>query len=337
MKEALFYNRLKDQNLRCVLCPHNCHISESQRGICNVRINIKGRLFSEVYDRPVAIHTDPVEKKPLYHFYPGSHVVSIGTLGCNLKCSFCQNCDISQASPDDKAFGSLHPVKEILELAKEKPNNIGLAFTYNEPVVYYEYMTDLAEQVHLSGMKNIMVSNGFINREPLVRLLELIDAFNIDLKSFSPEFYKKHTKSKLEPVLETIKTIHQSGKHVELTFLVIPGLNDHMDDFNRMLDWIVSETGKSTILHISRYFPNYLMDIPPTPLKVMEGLFNLACKKLDFVYMGNVQGDLGRNTFCPGCNQLLIKRNGYVTLNAGLDAYGKCSNCGLLVVSFLDR
>jgi len=335
VKEALYYTRLSGHRTECTLCPHNCIIQEDNRGICGVRINMGGTLFSESYGRPVAINSDPVEKKPLYHFYPGNQILSIGTLGCNLKCGFCQNHEISQSLSENQFPETERSLGEIIQLAEIKQKNIGLAYTYNEPIVFYEYMTDLAFEMHKKGKKNVMVSNGFINPEPLSELLNLIDAFNIDLKAFDNEFYKNYTKSNLEPVLNTIKTIYESGKHLELTFLVIPGLNDGPEIFEKMIEWIVNETDNKTVLHISRYFPRYRMNHPPTPLKTIEGLIHQAKMKLDFVYSGNTVEDFSSDTYCPVCKSLLLKRSGYYTENMGLDNHGNCLKCNEKVIKFM--
>lgn len=336
MQTASFYIRLPDNKTECLLCPHNCIIQDGEKGICKVRFNKEGVLFTQAYDNPIALNTDPIEKKPLYHFFPGQQILSIGTFGCNLKCSFCQNFEISQNNIDGKEInGGKKEIKDIIQLAKEKQKNIGLAYTYNEPVVYYEYMTKLALEVHDAGLKNVMVSNGFINPEPLSELLKLIDAFNIDLKSFSNEFYKKYTLSKLEPVLNTIKTIFKSGKYIELTYLVIPGLNDDPEEFDAMTEWIVKETSKETVLHISRYFPSYKMDIPPTPIKTLENLYHHAIKRLDYVYVGNIHDNNLQNTYCPVCKSLVLKRNGYFTSNEGLDAKGFCMKCQLKIIKYM--
>jgi pyruvate formate lyase activating enzyme len=334
-KEASYYTKLSENRTACVLCPHNCIIQQGKRGICGVRINMEGVLCTEVYGRPVAINTDPIEKKPLYHFYPGHQILSIGTLGCNLKCSFCQNCEISQASGEAQSFKLKKGIKEIILLAREKQRNIGLAYTYNEPVIFYEYMTDLALEVHKYGLKNVMVSNGFINPEPLSQLIKLIDAFNIDLKSFESEFYKKYTRSNLDPVLNTIKTIFASGRHLEITFLVIPGLNDNTDVFDKMIEWIVKETNKKTVLHISRYFPHFHMNLPPPPLKTLEGLYHSAKKKLDFVYLGNAAEIKVQDSYCPVCQTLLLRRNGYYTINEGIDELGSCNKCNEKVINYM--
>ncbi len=335
MKEALYYKKLPENRTACLLCPHNCVIRDGQRGICSVRINQGGSLYTEVYGRPVAINSDPIEKKPIYHFYPGYQVLSIGTLGCNLKCSFCQNCEISQAKMEDQSLERERRIDEIVLLALEKQKNIGLAYTYNEPVIFYEYMTDLAIMMHKKGLKNVMVSNGFINPEPLSQLLSLIDAFNIDLKSFENDFYKKYTASKLDPVLNTIKTIFNNGNHLELTFLVIPGLNDDMDIFEKMVDWIANETSRKTVLHISRYFPHYHLNLPPTPLKTIDSLYYRARKKLEFVYIGNAKDNKAQDTYCPVCQTLLLKRSGYYTINEGLDKQGSCIKCNERVINYM--
>jgi len=335
MKEALYYRSIGNKKVRCELCPHNCTILPGNSGICLVRKNVDGKLISEVYGRPVSIHSDPVEKKPLYHFYPGYQVVSIGTFGCNLKCEFCQNSEISQKHITDNLLSDERSLEEIIELAMLKQRNIGLAYTYNEPIVFYEYMMDLAVIIKSRGMKNIMVSNGYINPEPLGELLKVIDAFNIDLKSINNDFYRKYTKSSLNPVLETISTIAQSGKHLELTFLAIPGLNDDFEELIRIIDWIVNHCGNSVVLHISRYFPAYKMNIAPTPLKTLESLYSIAKRKLNYVYLGNVQDSDEQNTLCPSCKKLMISRSGYYSTLEGLDSTGRCKYCGELIIKHI--
>ncbi|MCB8999030.1 MAG: AmmeMemoRadiSam system radical SAM enzyme [Bacteroidales bacterium] len=337
MKEALYYTALSEQKTECTLCPHSCIIKSGKAGICKVRVNREGKLYAESWGKPVALHTDPIEKKPLYHFFPGHQVLSIGTLGCNMQCRFCQNCEISQQAYERHGYEMHKSIDDIVFLAQHKQKNIGLAFTYNEPVVYYEYMMELSDAIHKAGLKNIMVSNGFINPEPLVALVKNIDAFNIDLKSCSQDFYKKYTSSELLPVLESIKYIHNSGKHLELTFLVIEGLNDDRANFIEMIDWICENTGKRTVLHISRYFPHYQMDIPPTTLKTMDALYLLAKQKLDFVYLGNIQGSNTQDTQCPVCQTILLKRTGYYTINEGLDRAGNCKKCGEKIIEQMEN
>ena len=334
MKEALHYVKMVNNKVQCKLCPHNCIIVNGKPGICLVRKNFDGILYTMVYGRPAAMHTDPIEKKPLYHFFPGSKILSIGTFGCNLKCSFCQNCEISQVFPESVMVSGEKPVQEIVNEVLIDPYTIGLAYTYNEPLMFFEYMMDLARAIKKNKLKNVMVSNGFINQEPLGELLEVIDAFNIDLKSFNNYFYTTQTKSFLPPVLDTISAIIKRGRHLELTFLAIPGLNDSRDEFEKMTDWILENCGRKTILHISKYFPAYHLDAPPTPLKLLEDLYAIAKKKLDFVYIGNTGTSIGRDTICPVCGNILISRSGYIAGTIGLSASGNCLKCDEHILTY---
>jgi len=328
MKSALFCKKLDDSKVQCLLCPHNCILTDGKLGICGVRRNRKGELYNETYEKVSSIHFDPIEKKPLYHFLPGKIILSIGSIGCNLKCSFCQNCEISQTTVDDFRWLRHYPVDEIMNIATDKPGNTGISYTYNEPTINYEYMLEIATRIKEKNMYNTMVSNGFINPEPLKKLMPFMDAFNIDLKAFTEEFYKKYSKAKLQPVLETLELLHQYGKHLEITNLVIPTLNDDPLIFRKMIDWICQELGEYTVLHLSRYFPHYKMKIPSTPVTTLDRLFNIAKEKLHYVYLGNVSGSEGQNTYCPSCHHLLISRFGYYTSKTGLTDNGKCKKCG---------
>lgn len=287
MKEAKYYKKLSDNKVQCELCPHSCIIENGKRGFCRVRKNDNGVLIAETYGIISAINLDPIEKKPLYRFYSGTNILSIGTVGCNMRCEFCQNYDISQVSVDD-IFLKKISVNEIIEIVKNEKESIGLAYTYNEPTIYFEFMLDLAKEIKKLGLKNVMVSNGFINEEPLSEILEYIDAFNIDLKAFDNNFYSKITKSKIEPVKESLKLIKKSGKHLEITNLLIPTLNDNFEEFENMCRWIAEELGKNTVLHITRYFPRYKMKIEPTGIDLMEKCYEIAKKYLNYVYLGNV-------------------------------------------------
>jgi len=331
MTEARFYIVLEGSELQCELCPHECRIKVNHSGICKVRRNIDGRLYSMVYGKPVAIHFDPIEKKPLYHFHPGTSILSIGTLGCNMNCFFCQNSEISQAEPSEFHKNGFTPT-EIIHLAGSRSDNIGIAYTYNEPVIFFEYMVDIARMAQETGLKNVMVTNGYIKQEPLKVLLEHIDAFNVDLKSFRDEFYRNFTHSLLKPVLETIKSIIRSGKHIEITNLIIPGLNDDKETFREMINWIKNECGKQTVFHISRYFPRYKSNLPPTPLGTLNALYEIAAKELQYVYSGNYENETGKDTFCPDCHSRLIVRHGYSTNIIGIDRQGSCSNCGKAII-----
>lgn len=288
MKEASYYEKTSALEVICHLCPHECRISEGHRGNCRVRRNKNGTLIAENYGRVSAMHLDPIEKKPLYHFFPGSHILSAGSIGCNLSCKFCQNCEISQVSIDDRPLLPFKTPEEIVAAALNQPGNIGIAFTYNEPVVWFEYMEDIAVQAKAAGLATVMVTNGFVNPAPLERLIDLIDAFSVDLKAFTDEFYHRITFSSLEPVKNSLKQISKAGKHLEVTNLVIPDLNDDPLVFEEMVQWMALELGKDTVLHISRYFPMHRMTKPPTPLATLQRLSEIASRHLNYVYIGNV-------------------------------------------------
>jgi pyruvate formate lyase activating enzyme len=283
LKEALYYELLGEKKVHCRLCPHNCVIQEGSRGICNVRVNQGGILFSEIYGKATAIALDPIEKKPLYHYHPGEYIISIGTRGCNFCCDFCQNWQISQeADVPTRDITS----EEIIGKAKSA-RSFGIAYTYNEPFIWYEFVLDTAKRAKKAGLENVLVTNGFVNLEPLREMLPYIGAMNIDLKSFSAEFYKKICGGRIEPVLDVIK---ESSKacHVELTTLLIPGVNDSEDEVKKMVGWIYDNTGPGTPLHFSRYFPCYKMALPATPIESLKRAEKIAKEKLKYVYLGNV-------------------------------------------------
>lgn len=327
MQEALFYTKLESNEVRCELCPWNCELSLGQTGICKVRSNENGELITSVYNKVATLGTDPIEKKPLYHFYPGKNILSIGEVGCNLQCSFCQNHRISQCHASE--FQGFHDItsKKIVKEASKTWKNIGIAYTYNEPLTFYEFLIDTAKLVHKKGLKNVVISNGFINEEPLKHLLPLIDAFNIDLKAFSDEFYKAHTKGNLSPVLQTLKTIAKSQTHLEITNLVIPGLNDDEKEFTEMVKWIALELGDHTPLHLSRYFPQHKMTYPSTPIETLKNLYQIAKKHLQHVYLGNVSDKKRSSTYCYNCGEMLIERNRYQINFSQLNQNGTCQKC----------
>lgn len=271
----------------CTLCPHNCKIAEGKTGICRVRKNVAGIIQPLTYGIISGYAVDPIEKKPLYHFYPGSRILSIGSYGCNLRCDFCQNYDISQQTFDDYPSDRISP-EEIAEEALRIPGNLGIAFTYNEPVIWFEYMRDVAIKAHENNLKTVMVSNGFVNREPLTEIISFIDAFNIDLKAFNNTFYQKLTKSGIKPVKETLIQIAQAGRHLEIATLIIPGQNDSVKEMSEEAAWIAGETGKATPLHINRYFPRYRRNDASTPLDTLRKLAQTASQWLDNVHIGNV-------------------------------------------------
>ncbi len=317
----------KKGEAECLLCPHLCRMPPGHTGKCGVRRHINGQLFSLNYGLISALCTDPIEKKSLYHFFPGHQILSVGSFGCNFRCGWCQNATISQCCPDDFGRPEPTPPGVLLESAG-KSGGIGLAYTYNEPTVWFEYMLDSARQINDRGMKNVVVSNGYINREPLEELMEVVHAFNIDLKAFDRSFYRRETGGKLQPVKESLKAISRKGIHLEITYLVIPGLNHDALAFEGMIEWIQQELGPETILHLSRYFPARKMQQPPTPAETMQELYHTARQRLPYVYLGNMPASQGGTaTRCPDCEQLVIERTGYRVSKLGMDASGKCTGC----------
>lgn len=288
MVEARYY-RKEESYIICELCPHHCKIADKECGLCGVRTNHNGILISDNYGLVSALNMDPIEKKPLYHFLPGTKILSIGSYGCNLKCNFCQNHTISQI--DNKlslSGGKYYSTDNIVELANGRTNNIGLAFTYNEPAVWFEFMYDIASKIAETNLITTMISNGYINEKPLKDLIPLIDAFNIDLKAFNNSFYRAETGASLKPVLRTLKTISESEKHLEITMLVIPGLNDDLEEFEQMTKWIATNCGRDTVLHLSRYFPSYKSNRNITPIQTIRSMYDIAKAQLNFVYPGNI-------------------------------------------------
>lgn len=287
MKEASYYISEKDNKVKCILCPHNCLISENKTGVCGVRENIDGKLYALTYSKPVAIHLDPIEKKPLYHFHPGSEILSIGTYGCNLSCKFCQNYDISQEfdKGDITSIKKVSP-EEIADICIRR-NYKFVAFTYNEPTIFFEYMLDVAELCKSKGIKTVSVSNGQINEEPLKELIKYIDAFNIDLKSYDEDFYRKICGGDIETTKNTIRIITEYKKHLEVTLLLIEGLNDDVEKFNEMCRFL-SYLDKNIVLHISRAFPRYKLEFNPTPISLINKFQSIAKSYLNYVYAGNV-------------------------------------------------
>jgi pyruvate formate lyase activating enzyme len=335
MHPASYSVQLKENKVKCTLCPHMCVLAEGKTGICRVRKNEDGTLITETYGKACCLRFYPIEKKPLYHFYPGSVILSVGSIGCNLRCKFCQNWEISQTCAEDYPYLKPVTADKLMQMAKERQDNIGIAYTYNEPIVWFEFMLDIARKSTEAGLRNVMVSNGYINAGPLAELLEYMDAFNIDLKAFTDDFYKRVTSARLQPVKDTILMIKKNNRHLELTHLVITGLNDDEAQFGEMVKWIGGELGPETPLHLSRYFPNFEMENKATPLTKLLQLYELAAHYLHYVYLGNVAADEGRITTCPGCGAQLIDRIGYSTYKKGLDAAGKCRKCGRGVISYI--
>ena len=327
IKEAMYYRKLPENMVQCGLCPRKCVLKEAQRGFCRVRVNYGGKLYSLVYGKPVSVHVDPIEKKPLYHVLPATSSFSLATAGCNLGCIFCQNWEISQAYPENARHQNLSPEEIINYAIKEKCESI--AFTYTEPTIFYEYMLDICKLAKEKGLKTIWVTCGYIEEAPLRELCKYLDAANVDLKGYSENFYKDYTNSSLEPVLRTFKILKQEGIHTELTNLIIPGMNDNKNMIAGMFDWIIINLGTDVPVHLSRFYPHYqLKNKPPTPIKTLLEAKAIGIKKgLNYIYIGNVAGKGLSDMYCPKCKKLLIKRLGYFVEENNIKD-GKCKFCG---------
>jgi pyruvate formate lyase activating enzyme len=308
LHEALYYVK-KEHAVQCQLCPQFCRLKAGEIGLCGVRREEDGKLYTLNYGLCAAMAMDPIEKKPLYHFYPGRDVLSVGTVGCNLSCGFCQNWHLARSAPGVETT-HLSPVELAAMLDHyEKHNPIGVAYTYSEPGMWYEYVLETAKEVRCRGYKNVLVTNGFLNKEPLSELLPYIDAFNIDVKSFQDAYYRDHCAGRLEPVLRYVE-MAAAASHVELTYLVVPTLNDSVEDIRRFADWVAA-INPAIPVHFSRYYPQHKFTLPPTPVSVMENVRDLAMEKLHHVYLGNLPGHDGAHTYCTQCGEKVIERNGY--------------------------
>ena len=320
---AKFWHALEKGDVQCELCPHECTVSEGKTGICRVRGCVEGELRALGYGKVSSCSLDPIEKKPLYHFLPGADILSVGGWGCNLRCTFCQNWDISQGFPDDARSYSA----DDLVKAASSGNSVGIAYTYNEPLIAFEFVENCATLVHAQGMKNILVTNGFVQREPAARLLPLIDALNVDIKSMKEDFYRTLCGGSLAPVLEFCKQAREAGCHLEVTNLIIPGHNDEEASIGELGAWVATHLGATTPLHLSAYFPRYKLGARPTPTGVLSRAREISRQSLDYVYIGNVATAEGQNTDCPGCGETLASRRGYRTSVVGVDN-GACRKCG---------
>ncbi len=320
-KEALYWEKSENSRVQCQLCPHRCVIAPGKTGVCRVRKNRDGVLYTRIYGEVSSIAMDPIEKKPLYHFYPGNSILSIGTVGCSFRCKFCQNYYISQ-DPDHPT--DFYSPEELVGMAKGK-GSVGIAYTYSEPLIWFEYVIDCCRLARKEGLKNVFVTNGYINREPLRELLEVADAFNIDLKSFNEDFYKKVVGGTLGPVRDTIAEVALKRQiSLEVTTLVIPGHNDTDAEMEEMTDWLAS-LGRDIPYHLSAYYPMYKFSAPPTPVSTLERLKKIAEKKLQYVYLGNVSTE--SNTYCHNCGALLVARRGYY-IEVVNYRDGRCKSCG---------
>ncbi len=322
---AKHWTKLEDNNVRCELCPYRCVLKEGQLGVCRVRKNIGGKLYTLNYGSVSSIAIDPIEKKPLFHFKPKSEVLSLSTVGCNMRCKHCQNWEISQAGMEFPYLKEMSP-EEVMKIAR---NYEGIAWTYNEPTIWHEFTLDVSKMAKKEGLYTVYVTNGYINKEPLREIGQYLDAMNIDVKAFRDEFYRKIAGARLQPVIDTVERAYRMGIHIELTYLIIPDLNDDSKEIRKFAEWVY-ELSPEIPVHFSRFFPMYkLTDKPPTPLKTMHNAYKIAKEVgLEYVYLGNTWEPEYESTYCPNCGNLLIERVYYNTELKGLTNDGRCNRCG---------
>ncbi len=329
MKEALLYEKLADNKVRCNLCAHRCLIAEGGLGICQVRENEGGTLYTLVYGRTISQHIDPIEKKPLYHFYPGSTAYSVATPGCNFRCAWCQNWEISQMPRLEHLIAGYEAAPEHLVEQAKQAGCKTLAYTYTEPTIFFEYAYDTARLAHGAGLSNVFITNGYMTSETLDAIAPYLDAANVDLKAFRDRTYRKYIGAQLQPVLDSLKKLKQLGIWLEVTTLVIPGINDDLAELQDIADFIVQELGADTPWHISRFFPDYkLRDVPITSLEKLYQAREIGLAGgLNYVYVGNAPEAASQDTHCPGCGQPLIRRSQLSMLENRIQQ-GCCPGCG---------
>ncbi|MGM0414946.1 MAG: AmmeMemoRadiSam system radical SAM enzyme [Bacillota bacterium] len=316
---------MEAKQIQCNICPHNCKLKEGQEGICMARVNRDGEIVPLNYGEVASMSVDPIEKKPLFHFKPGSQILSIGTWGCNMKCGFCQNWQLSQQKVPTRHY---EPEEILAELKKRSLSS--LAFTYSEPIIWYEYVYDTAYLMKENNIDTVMVSNGFINQEPLLKLLPYIDGFNIDLKAIDDDFYRQECNGRLEPVKNTIEKIASSDSHLEITNLVIRDKNDSIKKLEELIDFI-SSVDREIPLHLSRYYPAYKYEIEATEIDLLKKAYDLASQKLDYVYLGNIRDMDYRNTECPNCGRTIIDRDYRIKLKLEDE---KCKYCNYKIKGY---
>ena len=335
-REAMYWKRA-DRGVKCGLCPFNCYLGEGARGKCRVRASCGGKLLTMVWGQAASLAVDPIEKKPVFHMLPGTLILSFATVGCPLRCNFCQNWSLSQVQPEELKGREITTPEVIVgyALANRIPS---IAYTYSEPAVFYEYMLDTAMLAKRKGLRNVVVTSGYINPEPLEKLAPYLDVVKVDLKGLNPGFYKDEVGGRLEPVLATLKLLRAKGVLVEVVNLVVPGRNDSGEDFTRLAAWVMENMGADTPLFFSRFHPDYrLANLPSTPLETLERARALARKAgLRYVYLGNVPGGKGENTVCPWDGTLLVGREGYLIRAYNLKA-GRCPSCGRTIPGIWHR
>ena len=327
LRKVAMFQEETARGIMCRICPNECVLKEGELSKCNTRKVHDSKLYTLAFGNPCTVNVDPVEKKPLYHFLPGSKAFSIATAGCNLVCLNCQNWTISQLSPDKTRNIELMPEKVVEECSKNNCRSI--AYTYSEPVTFYEYVFETATLARNAGIKNIFKSNGYINAEPLKKLCSVIDAANIDLKAFSESSYLKLTGGKLQPVLDSLKVLRDNGVWLELTNLIVPDWTDNMDDIRNMCKWLSDNGFKNTPLHFSRFYPMHKLEqLPPTPVELLSNAHRIALEEgIKYVYTGNAPGNEISDTKCPSCNSTVVVREGY-RISATAITGGKCNKCG---------
>ncbi len=327
-KLAKWWHTAEDKRVVCTLCPRYCNIPPGKAGFCYIRQNFDGALYSVGYGRPTGFAIDPIEKKPLNHFLPGTGILSFGTAGCNLGCKFCQNWSMSKAHLDDVT--ALHATPEQVVRLAQKHNVPSIAFTYNDPIIFGEYVEDISVLAHARNIRTVMVTNGYITKEARAEVFKHVDAANVDLKAFTEDFYRKLTLSHLEPVLDTLQwLVHETAVWVELTTLLIPGENDSDDEIQRLVHWILNKLGDKVPLHFTAFHPAFLMtDYPSTPASTLSRARKLALKEgVKYCYVGNVHDPEGQTTFCPQCGHTLIERDWHSVFSNELQD-GRCPKCG---------
>jgi len=325
-REASWYKKIEDGKVECELCPQACTVADMERGMCGVRENRGGTYYTLVHSRACAVHVDPIEKKPFFHVMPGEKAFSYSTAGCNVECKFCQNWELSQFRPEQVQAYDLPP-KTLVKVAKQNGARLTAA-TYGEPVVFWEYVRDVAVAANASGLKPTVVSNGFIQEKALREVLPLLSAIKVDLKSFRETFYREQVRGKLEPVLKSLQIIREVGVWLEIVVLLVPTLNDSVAELRDLSTWVKNELGPDVPVHFTRFHPTYrLTDLPPTPVATLERAWEIGRGAgLNYVYLGNVPGHPGENTVCPGCGEILIRRVGFQIIKNRLDN-GSCPDC----------
>ncbi len=324
MRPAEYWHSIDGGHVQCDLCPHRCRLGEGKTGLCRVRTAAGGKLNAAAYGLLSSAHIDPIEKKPLYHFRPGSSIFSVGGWGCNFACAFCQNWSISQDV--DAGARTCTPEQVVREAVRSGCGSV--AYTYNEPLVGFEFVRDCSALARREGLANVLVTNGFVEPAPASELLPLTAALNVDIKSIDEAFYVRHCRGRLAPVLAFCRQAADAGCRLEITNLIIPTLNDAPEQIERLAKWVADRLGDLTPLHLSAYRPEYRMSVPPTPPDALESAWAICRRHLRYVYVGNVRTHDGQDTLCPGCGAVLIRRRGYATELAGLSGGGACSACG---------